>query len=357
MNKQLSNTIPALWYSDNEIFQIERNEIFKKQWLYVADDNEFKNIGDYLNLEMAGYPFIIIKKSENEFVGFHNFCIHRAAPLLTEKKGNLKNSHLTCRYHGWSYNFQGELISAPLLDINIIKENCSAKLHEIQIGKINNLIFVNLNFANCDKFTDFISPVSQELQLKKYDLQKFKIFGQLEIIGNFNWKTWVDGFQECYHCLTIHPIFNRDFYLKNYQIDNKNNYSVHSCERKKSSQSGSSEGFWLWLFPNFGLPCYENGYYTLQINPLSPKQTKLSYKFRFKETEAENERVEFIKFVEKITIEDIAICEQVQKNLEVGIFQEGLLNPEKENGTAYFHSLVKKAISNAKEFPYGKKTI
>ena len=66
-------------------------------------------------------------------------------------------------------------------------------------------IFVNLNFANCDKFTDFISPVSQELQLKKYDLQKFKIFGQLEIIGNFNWKTWVDGFQECYHLSNNSP--------------------------------------------------------------------------------------------------------------------------------------------------------
>ncbi len=357
MSKQIINTIPSYWYTDNDIFQIERNEIFKKSWLYAADETEFKNIGDYLNLEIAGYPFIILKKTENEFIGFHNFCIHRAAPLLTEKKGNLKNSQITCRYHGWTYNLQGDLVSAPMLDINIIKENCSAKLHAVQIGKINNLIFVNLNFENKESFSEFITPASNELQLKKHDMSVFKLFGQIEITGNFNWKTWVDGFQECYHCHTIHPIFNRDFYLKNYQIENKTNYSVHSCERKNNSQSGTNAGLWLWLYPNLGLPCYEKVYYTLQINPLSAKQTKLSYKFRFKETVTENERVEFIKFIEKITIEDLSICEQVQKNLEVGIFQQGLLNPEKENGTAYFHTLVKKAISNAKEFPYGKKTI
>lgn len=354
MNESILKTLPAKWYTSDEIFQIERNEIFKKQWIYAADESELKNIGDYLSLEIAGFPFIIFKKSENEISGFHNFCIHRAAPLLNEKKGNIKNNSITCRYHGWTYNLTGELTAAPQFDINTVKQNCDAKLKEVQIGRLNKLLFVNLNPENANLFDSFITPVKNEIKNANYDMLDFSVFGQMEKIGNFNWKTWVDGYQECYHCSTIHPIFNRDFYLKKYRIANKENYSIHSCERKNTSETGTNQGLWLWHFPNLGLPCYENAFYTLQVNPLSPNQTKLSYKFRFKEVVTEDERVEFIKFVEKITIEDISICEQVQKNLGAGIFEQGILNPDRENGVAYFHSLVKAAVTNTKEFPHGK---
>ncbi|WP_158999386.1 aromatic ring-hydroxylating oxygenase subunit alpha [Pigmentibacter ruber] len=357
MSNEVIHTLTVDWFTKNNIFQLERQEIFKKQWIYAADESEFKNIGDYINLEIAGFPFVIVKKSETDYFAFHNFCLHRAAPLLSEKKGNIKNSSLTCRYHGWTYNLSGELIATPMFDINTVKQNCSEKLHEVTIGKLKKLIFVNLNAENSISFENFIAPVKNEFETANYDMSQYNLFGQMEKIANCNWKTWLDGYQECYHCTTIHPIFNRDFYLKKYKVENKENYSVHSCERKHSSESGEQQGLWLWHFPNLGLPCYENAYYTIQINPLSVNQTKLTYKFRFKNNVTENERVEFIKFVEKITIEDISICELVQKNLEVGIYQKGILNPEKENGVAYFHSLVKTAVMNAKDFAYGDKTI
>jgi choline monooxygenase len=43
------------------------------------------------------------------------------------------------------------------------------------------------------------------------------------------------------------------------------------------------------------------------------------------------------------TLEDFAICEAVQRNLEAGVYDKGPLNPRHENGVRHFHDLVRAA--------------
>lgn len=344
---KFAKTIPASWYYDPKIFEIERKTIFAEEWLYLAEEEDLKDIADYVKHEIAGYPLFLVKGEDQIIRGFHNVCIHRAAPIVTEKKGNLKNLAVTCKYHGWTYDLKGELKKTPLLDISEIKNQCRSSLYELQVANFNGLIFINLN-KNSIPFSEFIEPLKYEINQSGYPMHEYNVYEIMEKEGKFNWKTWLDGFQECYHCMTIHPLFNKDFYLREYKIENKEKYSVHSCERKNVSTMGEFQGLWLWHYPNLGLPCYENCFYTLQVNPLSPNRTQLNYRFRFREKVTEQERQEFICAIEKITIEDITICEQVQKNLEAGIYHEGILHPERENGVEYFHSLVKKSIVNSK---------
>ncbi|APJ04773.1 aromatic ring-hydroxylating oxygenase subunit alpha [Silvanigrella aquatica] len=353
-----TKTIPASWYYDPHIYEMERKSIFSSEWIYIGEENDFKNSGDYIKYEMAGYPLFLVKGEDNLIRGFHNVCIHRAAPLVSEKKGNLKNSSVTCRYHGWTYDLKGTLNHTPFLETSDVKKNCQGSLFEVKLAQFNGLIFINLNENPID-FNEFINPLDHELNHAKYNFNEYTNYESMEHEGNFNWKTWQDGFQECYHCMTIHPIFNKNFQLRKYNIENKDRYSVHSCERKDITSSfGEFEGLWLWHYPNLGLPCYQNCFYTLQVNPINSRKTKLSYRFRFKSHVNEIERKEFIKTIEKITFEDIMICEQVQKNLEVGIYNEGILHPERENGVEYFHSLIKKALADQnKGIHYGKNTI
>ena len=344
---EYAKTIPASWYYDPQIYETERKTIFSTEWIYIAEESDLKNNSDYIKFEIAGYPIFLVKSDDQTIRGFHNVCIHRAAPIVTENKGNFKHTSITCKYHGWTYDLKGDLISATLLEVSDIKKKCNSSLFELKVANYNGLLFVNLN-KNAIPFSEFIAPLNLEINQTGYQMHEYNVFENMEKEGQFNWKTWLDGFQECYHCMTIHPLFNKDFYLRKYKIENKDRYSVHSCERKNTSSMGDFQGLWLWHYPNLGLPCYENCFYTLQINPLSPNRTRLSYRFRFKPNVNEQSRKEFISLVEKITIEDMIICEQVQKNLEAGIFQEGILHPDRENGVEYFHSLVKKAIANSK---------
>lgn len=338
---ELTKTIPATWYYEPSIFEKERKEIFAKEWIYVAEEMDLQNKGDYLTVEIAGYPLMLVVGGDQKIRAFHNVCRHRAAPLLTEKKGQVKSS-LTCRYHGWTYDLSGKLAQAPFCDASQMSA-CDFSLLEVQIGLFNGLIFVNLD-PKAIPFSDAYKPICDEVSRSGYKMLEYNVSATMTKVGAFNWKVWMDGFQECYHCMTIHPVLKHDFSLQKYRIENKEKYSLHSCERKTQSELGSFPGLWLWVYPNLGLPCYEPCFYTLQVNPISATQTQLNYRFRFHQTVTADKQNEFIAMIEKITMEDMFICEHVQKNLSAGVFKEGYLNTQRENGVEYFHSLVREAV-------------
>ena len=343
--QELTRTIPASWYYDPKVYEIERKAIFGSEWLYAAEEQSLKKQGDYITLELAGYPILLIVGSDLKVRAFHNVCRHRAAPLLTETKGSVKSPTLSCRYHGWTYDLTGKFINAPLFEACKVQNSQDLSLYEIQVGIFNGLVFINLD-KNAQSLSVAFLPILGEIQKSNYSMADYTFHSSMSQEGQFNWKVWVDGYQECYHCMTIHPVFNKDFALRRYQIENKDGYSVHSCERKSESGMGGFEGLWLWIYPNLGLPCYEPCFYTLQVNPLGPNRTRLTYHFRFKESVSEEIKNEFITMVRGITMEDVTVCEQVQKNLEAGVYQQGILNPARENGVEYFHSLVRRANSN-----------
>lgn len=47
---------------------------------------------------------------------------------------------------------------------------------------------------------------------------------------------------------------------------------------------------------------------------------------------------EYYKFVRQVANEDFDLCELAQTNLEKGVYTEGCLNPERENGVSCKYS-------------------
>lgn len=43
---------------------------------------------------------------------------------------------------------------------------------------------------------------------------------------------------------------------------------------------------------------------------------------------------EYFKFVRQVAMEDFELCEKAQSNLARGVYHEGILNPNKENGVS-----------------------
>jgi len=52
----------------------------------------------------------------------------------------------------------------------------------------------------------------------------------------------------------------------------------------------------------------------------------------------------YFKFVRQVAIEDFELCEIAQANLERGVYGEGILNPNKENGVAFYQQRVRGAV-------------
>jgi phenylpropionate dioxygenase-like ring-hydroxylating dioxygenase large terminal subunit len=350
MALDLVKALPAQWYHDPAIFEAERRTIFQQEWLYALHANELAEPGQYATLDLAGFPLILLRDREGAIQAFHNVCRHRGAPLVTTESGRLAGNSLTCRYHGWSYELRGDFKGAPHCEALSACERSDLGLLKVHVQVYRGLVFVNLA-GQPVPFDTAMGSFIETIEAAKYPFDQFQLHSKISREGNFNWKAWVDGYQECYHCPTVHPIFNRDFHLQRYKIENSDRYSRHSCERKAGSESGEEQGLWLWLYPNLGLPCYEPAFYTLQVNPLGPQRTRLTYTFHFRHTQTAEEIANFLAFVDKITDEDMKICEQVQKNYAHSVLSHGLLHPTRENGVVFFHDMVRTAVERGKDRP------
>lgn len=345
---QQSTLVPSLppsWYCSDAQFRSEKENIFHKDWIFFCHAQEIPQAGDYITADIMGTPIIALRDENEQIQILLNVCRHRSAPLLTEKRGKLLKPLLMCQYHGWCYQTDGTFKHAPF-----VTNTCeSLNLIKINYAEARGMIFVSLN-QQPTAFEIRKENIFKEMDDSKFKIENYHYHRQIIREGNFNWKVWVEGFQECYHCPTIHPIFNKDFNLAKYQVHNKDHFSVHTCPRKEPSSTGKFEGLWLWLYPNCGLPCYENVYYSLRINPKSAEKTELIYTF-FVNEQFHVEENQFFEFAKQITDEDIVICEQVQKNLSeltsAQHFDHGYLNLSRENGVHYFHELVRKAVAPA----------
>jgi phenylpropionate dioxygenase-like ring-hydroxylating dioxygenase large terminal subunit len=117
-------TLPASWWSSTSLFQLERRAIFAKvfpppliltkTWLYATQSSHFTTPGSYRTLNIAGFPFILIKGKDHTIRAFHNVCRHRAFPVLQKSEGS--TLVMGCKYHGWSYDTLGKLVKAPQMD-------------------------------------------------------------------------------------------------------------------------------------------------------------------------------------------------------------------------------------------------
>lgn len=63
-----------------------------------------------------------------------------------------------------------------------------------------------------------------------------------------------------------------------------------------------------------------------------PSQTRME--FDYYHSESGNKFEEYYQFVRQVAMEDYELCEKTQGNLEKGVYTEGILNPEKENGVS-----------------------
>ena len=342
---QLVPSLPPSWYYSDAQFAAEKEKIFKQEWTFLCHAQQLPEAGDYITCDVMGIPVIALRDHDEKIQILLNVCRHRAAPLLTEKKGRLEKPVIMCQYHGWCYHTDGRFKQAPF----VTPSAESLDLKTISFTEVRGMIFVSFN-REPYPFESRKAMLLQEMDQAKFKIENYHYHSQIIREGDFNWKVWVEGFQECYHCPSVHPIFNKDFQLAKYEVHNRDHFSVHQCPRKEKSSTGNFEGLWLWMFPNCGLPCYENVYYSMRVNPKSARKTELIYTFFTNDEFAKQDETKFFNFVTDITNEDLHICTLVQQNLEQmtgeHLYDHGHLLAGRENGVAYFHQLIRQALES-----------
>lgn len=77
---ELAYTIPALWYVDARVAELERKNVFGRTWQVVARVDQVQQPGQYVTSDLAGEPLVIVRDSGRQLRAFYNVCRHHAAP-------------------------------------------------------------------------------------------------------------------------------------------------------------------------------------------------------------------------------------------------------------------------------------
>lgn len=207
------STLPASWYREEGMYELERRAIFSKRWMCVTHEMRFKEVGDYLKFEIAGYSFFVIRDRNKDLKAFLNICRHRAYPVVEKDSG--RASILACRYHGeyrlftgtgqmlmgsgWSYGLSGNLAKAPRFDTvdGFDKTQYSLFGVHLRIDRLG-FIWVNLDAANPPTvpWEDHFSSVDQQPRQKDFSMEDFVFDHEWELEGDYNWKAMIDNYNE-----------------------------------------------------------------------------------------------------------------------------------------------------------------
>ena len=340
-------TLPASWYHSTDIFKLEQQHIFKKSWWMVGRAGDIANQGDYIATELLGHPIILVKTASGEIKGYYNICRHRAGPLAKSGAGNCKR--LTCLYHAWRYDLDGNLLSTPGLKPDEDIKYDDFALIPIRINIWNDILFACLD-EEAESLSDWLGDIVTIA--KEYPRNAdMAPAGEIIKVGDVNWKTYGDNSCEGYHVGMVHTslresVGGTEIDIKGYDNGRFVGFDV-TYTQTEADNSRSGKGFWIYKFPGMLMHFSEYSFNAEVVMPISPTQCDIKRIFWIDEAGAAAKGVkpdEIIESASQIMDEDLGICEEVQKNLNTGIYDFGHLSAHDEVGTIYFQSLIKDAL-------------
>ena len=192
--------LPGGRYTDPRFYELEKAHLWRKSWLLAAHTDELPEPGCFLLWENAGQPVLIVHSESGAINAFYNTCSHRGAPVVTDQSG--QRPRLTCKYHGWTYSLDGDLIAIrDPEDFSGLDFSCRS-LIPVRCERFGNLIFVNFD-ENAPTLLDWLGPVADEW--REFQFDKCRLTGRHIFDLNCNWKIAMEANTEVYHVRSIHP--------------------------------------------------------------------------------------------------------------------------------------------------------
>ena len=343
-------TLPAQLYTDAAVYAAEKDKVFSRTWQVVGHHSQVENPGDYFTAELAGEPLLIVRGTGGELRGFYNVCRHRAGPPA---EGCGSRKLFRCGYHGWTYGLDGALISATEIEgvAGFRPEDFS--LVPVHTAEWFNLVFVNLDPA-ARPLGEFLGELTN--QAERFSFPGMKLFERRTYDMKCNWKTYVDNYLEGYHLPSVHPGLNRELDFSAYVVEPHARH-VRQCSPIRGAQPGDATPRryqearedlttdYFWVFPNWMLNCYPDNVSLNIVLPVEAERSLAIFEWYLPEEDLDSEAArKSVSFSDEVQMEDLAICEIVQKNLHSRSYHSGRYSVKQEKGVHAFHRLYRELM-------------
>ena len=336
--------IPAQDFYASDVFDLEREKIFYRNWVCVGRAEELPRPGDFLSRELLGEGILVVRGQDREVRAFFNVCRHRGSRLCTDPQGHFANV-VQCPYHAWTYALDGRLVGTPNIPEAEGFRREDLPLHPIALEEWAGFLFVNLSESP--------GPLSQQTEPHATEFARYRI-GDLRLTRRYeydcdaNWKILVENYNECLHCPTVHPelaelvpIYKRGLVVEDDGfLGNRLGPGVQSWTVSGSSAVPPLPGltgedlrtYWGFvLFPNTFVNLLPDVVTVETVWPISPDRTHISYDFLFHPTaigRPEFDPADIYDFRDLIVRQDLRVCALAQKGARSRGYGRGILPPQ-----------------------------
>jgi phenylpropionate dioxygenase-like ring-hydroxylating dioxygenase large terminal subunit len=343
-----ARTIPASWYFDGELHAAECRTVFGGTWQAVGRADQVREAGQFFTLDLAGEPLVVVRGDDGELRAFFNVCRHRAARVLPDAEGRV--TRLRCRYHGWTYDLCGRLRGTPEFDGVADFRREDNGLPPVAVAAWGPLVWVH-HGPNPPPLADYLAPLPERAGPLKLDALRFAARREYRLACN--WKVFVDNYLDGgYHVNTVHPGLAGVLDYSQYRTEIAGNTAVQISPLQASGDTvggvrGGANAYYWWVFPNIMLNVYEGVMDTNLVLPLGPDACRVVFDFYFAGEggpAAEAFRARSVEVAHQIQLEDVGICEEVQRGLRSRSFDTGRFSVRREAAGYHFHQLLARRL-------------
>jgi choline monooxygenase len=211
----------------------------------------------------------------------------------------------------------------------------------------------NLVFVNLDRDALPLQESLGELprQAEKFPFAGMKLFERRTYDMKCNWKTYVDNYLEGYHLPSVHPGLNRELDFNAYVVEPYAHH-VRQFSPIRGAQPGDTTPRryqearedlttdYFWIFPNWMLNCYPDNVSLNIVLPVEAERSLAIFEWYLPEKDHGAPAAKAsVEFSDQIQVEDVGICEIVQKNLHSRSYSCGRFSVKQEKGVHAFHRM------------------
>ena len=380
----LRQMLPIKAYSSSDWFEREQREIFSRGWSFAGLESDVREPGEFLTAQCGRHNIFVLRSKDKGLRAFHNICRHRGTELL-EGCGELGKA-IVCPYHKWSYSLEGKLLGAPQEDLcfpGLNKEELG--LHPASVASLKGMIFVHPDPEPGESFGDWAATLLDVIW--PHEFEEMSEGPQVVYEMKCNWKVFYENAIDGYHLAYLHnKTLGGPLPSKNLWEPHGRHmvwYSTEDGGRKTSlpadvanTMAGSSKikgaessayGGVYMLYPDSIVTASPYDFAISSILPIGPAITRLKVRTWGRRTggllggigvprrEGDSEigivRLEDLEEhpMESgdFMLEDLWICEKIQRSIQSPLFAVGALaqGPGCETPLTWFQAQVLRDLS------------
>jgi anthranilate 1,2-dioxygenase (deaminating, decarboxylating) large subunit len=192
-------------FTEPELFDLEMELIFEKNWIYACHESELANKHDFVTMRAGRQPMIITRDGEGQLNALINACQHRGTTLTRVGKGN--QSTFTCPFHAWCYKSDGRLVKVKAPgEYPEGFDKATRGLKKARIESYKGFVFISLDVNGTNRLEDFLGDAKVFFDM----MVAQSATGELEVLPgksaytyDGNWKLQNENGLDGYHVSTI----------------------------------------------------------------------------------------------------------------------------------------------------------